>query len=87
MIYSYNPSTREVGGLGVQGHSWVPTKLEASLGYTKPYLKKHKIFSKNYFIVLCCVFFLCVFLYTTRVHECQRRELDPTEMVVSHCGC
>lgn len=64
VINTYNPSTGEVGGLGVQGHSWVPTKLEDSLGYTRPYLKKNKIFSKI-FILCVSIFPVCISVYHT----------------------
>lgn len=84
VIYTYNPSTGEVGGLRVQGHSWVHTKLEASLGYTRPCLKKD-LFKKIYCFICVSILPVCTSVYHMCVHGCQRRELDPTEMVVSHC--
>lgn len=60
VINTYNPSTGKVGGLGVQGHSWVATKLEASLGYTRPYLKKIRSFQKIILLFYVCIFPVCI---------------------------
>ena len=40
LIYTYSPSTGDVGGTGVPDHFWLHNKLEARLGYTRPFLRK-----------------------------------------------
>lgn len=45
VAYACSPSTQEVdaGGLGVHGHPWLHSKLEASLGHMRPIPKKQII--------------------------------------------